>query len=818
MARPLLTVLMHAEGRSVCRRPISGLARLLRLGVTVSVVAVVAGPAIYSAPASAQVSGEQVFAEDRVEPAAQMLLEADELVYDEPSNSVAAVGNVQIAYDEYTLVADRVTYYRGSGRVLATGAVEIIEPNGNRIFAEEIDVTDDFQDGFVSALRVETADNTRFAAESAERREGEIAVFNNGVYTACEPCRKNPAKPPAWQIRANRVIINNRTKTVEYEGASFEVFGRPIAYLPRFSHADPSIRRKSGFLFPRPSYSDELGFGVRNAYFWALAPHFDLTLSGTYHTRQGFLGEAEWRHRTALGEYNFRIAGIDQQGPDEFDADTIDRREEGRVAVMSTGQFELNPRWKFGWNALWQTDENFARTYDLDGFAGRGVTNQVYLTGLNDKNHFDLRAQKFLIQDDDEDQLVGPLFPGDSDKRQEQQARVIPSFDYNIVSDRPVAGGQVAFDVNVTHVKRDLVDIVNYDGVTPLLDNGERFYGITGNYTRASIESEWKASTIAPNGAVITTSLSGRGDAMLLDTDDLATPLNPLTSNDNVFRGMPAAMLEIRYPLVASDGFTSHIFEPIAQVIARPDETHIGEFPNEDAQSFVFDTSNLFERDKFSGYDRVEGGTRANLGFRYAASFTNGTSLDVVAGQSFHLAGQNSFAERDLVNAGLDSGLETDRSDYVASADFNTGVGLTVGVAGRFDEHDAEVKRGEARVRYAGPDFSLASSYIFIDEQPKYGLPRDRHEVNGSASVKLTDRIRLFGSASFDIERDELYRRGFGVAYDDSCTSLSVAYHESDDRYTGDSIERTISFRLGLRTIGDIGHSRRIDIGDDDDG
>ena len=104
---------------------------------------------------------------------------------------------MQIAYDGYTLVAQRVTYSRASGRVIASGNVEIVEPNGSRIFAEEIDITDDFQDGFVQSLQVETADNTRFAAESAERRDGEIAVFNNGVYTACEPCKDQPEKAAA---------------------------------------------------------------------------------------------------------------------------------------------------------------------------------------------------------------------------------------------------------------------------------------------------------------------------------------------------------------------------------------------------------------------------------------------------------------------------------------------------------------------------------------------------------------------------------------------------------------------------------------------
>ncbi|MGO7823063.1 LPS assembly protein LptD, partial [Rhizobium ruizarguesonis] len=69
--------------------------------------------------------------------------------------------------------------------------------------------------------------------------------------------------------------------------------------------------------------------------------------------------------------------------------------------------------------------------------------------------------------------------------------------------------------------------------------------------------------------------------------------------------------------------------------------------------------------DKFSGYDRVEGGTRANVGIQYTCTFDSGYKLHCIFGQSYQISGQNSFATDDLVNVGADSVLETDRSDYV---------------------------------------------------------------------------------------------------------------------------------------------------------
>ncbi len=87
-----------------------------------------------------------------------------------------------------------------------------------------------------------------------------------------------------------------------------------------------------------------------------------------------------------------------------------------------------------------------------------------------------------------------------------------------------------------------------------------------------------------------------------------------------------------------------------------PDEPYAGELPNDDAQSLVFDDSILFDRDKFSGLDRVEGGTRLNYGIRYIGTFTNNIVLEGLFGQSRMLAGQNSFAVKDIADVGAYSG------------------------------------------------------------------------------------------------------------------------------------------------------------------
>ncbi len=101
-----------------------------------------------------------------------------------------------------------------------------------------------------NSLRLDTPDQTRMAAARAERSQGNYTVFHNGVYTACEPCKDDPKKPPLWQVKAARIIHDQKEHMIYFEDASLEFFGKPLAWLPYFSAPDPTVKRKTGFLMP----------------------------------------------------------------------------------------------------------------------------------------------------------------------------------------------------------------------------------------------------------------------------------------------------------------------------------------------------------------------------------------------------------------------------------------------------------------------------------------------------------------------------------------------------------------------------------------
>jgi LPS-assembly protein len=267
---------------------------------------------------------------------------------------------------------------------------------------------------------------------------------------------------------------------------------------------------------------------------------------------------------------------------------------------------------------------------------------------------------------------------------------------------------------------------------------------------------------------------------------------------------MPTVGLEYRYPFINVQPWGSTTIEPIAQIIIRPNETYAGKLPNEDAQSMVFDASNLFSVDKFSGYDRVEGGGRANVGVQATTQFDRGGSVNVLFGQSYQLFGMNSFAVADATNTGLDSGLQNARSDYVARINYSPNRTYTFSVRSRMDEGTLNINRFEAEGRAAFDRWSVSLMYGNYAAQPQLGYLTRREGILGGASLKVASNWVVSGSARWDLEANKINQYIVGAGYVDDCFVLAANYVTSYNYSTGvtaPTLGHAFMVQIGLRTI-----------------
>ncbi|KQP73400.1 organic solvent tolerance protein [Methylobacterium sp. Leaf113] len=798
-------------------------------------------------------------------PVERLLVEAAELIYDNDRNTVTARGNAELHYGPRVLQADRVIYDRKASRVFAEGNVRLTEASGDVVTGAKMELTDDFRNGFIDALRVQQnvelngqTVRTRFSAPRAERIEGDSTSFEYGTYTACEPCKNNPETPPLWQIRATKIVHNNETHTVAFEESTLEIGGIPIAYLPYFETADPTVKRKTGFLTPRFLTSTALGSGLATPFFVNLAPNYDLTLSPAFLSNQGVLGQAEFRHRLESGSYNLRLSGIFQTTPSAFLPGPLGAGDRDfRGSVETKGQFYINDRWRTGWDIVGVTDKWFLDNYRIrnqsittDYF--REAVSTAYLIGQGDRSWFEAR---------------GYYFKGlSSFDWQKEQPFVAPVIDYDKRINGPgFLGGEVRFEANITSLNRQATDFQAIGTPTAYLQtptiNGRTYYlyetctsfsrgqcvirGLAGTNTRGSAQLSWRRSFIDDVGQVFTPFAYLRTDAFFVDPRNSGYQ-NALSTNiatqDSDFSGrvLPAVGLDYRYPFVSNFGpLGVHTLEPIAQVIARPSETRIGRLPNEDAQSLIFDDTSLFEWDKFSGYDRVEGGVRTNLGAQYSVVTPAGWYANVMFGESIQIAGVNSFRRGDIANVGLDSGLDSRASDFVGRFQLSPNQNITFITRGRFDHADLGVNRVEtgviARLAPFAP-IDLSAFYSYYRAQPALGFANRREGVTASATYHVTPNWFVTGSALVDLShyldvRDNfqtayasylanpvgdapVYRNpgraylsgmSIGGGYQDECTTISVNYIVSPVAASLGTSERnrTVLLRLELKTLGE---------------
>jgi LPS-assembly protein len=274
------------------------------------------------------------------------------------------------------------------------------------------------------------------------------------------------------------------------------------------------------------------------------------------------------------------------------------------------------------------------------------------------------------------------------------------------------------------------------------------------------------------------------------------------TGETDVGRVMPTVGLEYRYPLIGVQSWGTQTLEPIAQLIVRPDETRVGAFPNEDAQSLIFDDSNLFKLNKFSGWDRVEGGTRANVGLQYTAQFNRGGSVNLLFGQSYQIFGQNSFTLGGLTNTGLDSGLDQSRSDYVARATYQPSSAFAFTSRFRLGQEDFTLQRAEFEATASFGRWTTTLLYGNYAAQPELGFLDRREGVFGNARLKLDPNWVLLTAGRYDLREHKVSQTQIGVGYVDDCLILALNYI-TDYAYSGSvSVNHTYMMQVSLRTLG----------------
>lgn len=685
------------------------------------------------------------------------VLQADEVVYNQKTNVVTARGNVEVAQGERILLTDRLSYDLDADVIRASGEVTLLEPSGEVLFAESVELTGDLREGAVRSFRMLLTDRSRLAAANAVRVEGNRTILRKVVFSPCRKCIRHPDRPPLWQIKAQKVIHDQEARILVYRDAWLEMFGLPVLYTPYFEHPDPTVDRKTGFLTPSFGASEELGFEFSVPYYYAISPQRDLTLEPIFTSREAPVMSAEYRAHTAGGQY--RIAGSATVADRDVGAET--RQNEFRGHLDAEGHFNLNRFWRWGFDANRASDDTFTRIYDFED--ERFLTSEAFVEGFGGNNYLAARTFAFQAQRRGDETEELPI--------------VLPEIRLDYLGDPDLAGGRLFADAGLLGVTRT---------------EGRDSRRLSGTLGWKRPFHDGLGGILEVTGALHTDFYATSG---LDDGSDLVNPpAGRAGGEDFEARVFPQVAVGYRYPLARESFLGREVLEPRIQIVAGPNDGNSGDIPNEDSRDFEFDTSNLFALNRFPGRDRISSGQRIDYGVAYDVFGEQGSSASAFLGQSFRVNSEKEVPEF--------VGEDGEFSDIVGRVGFSPIASVDATYRFRVDNEDLTLRRSEVNLGAGPRKLRLDLSYSLLDSEALRDTFDDREELFFRVRSRFARYWSAFGSHRRDLQDDEPLETAVGLSYHCDCFLFEVLAKRTffEDREIDP--DTSIVFRIAFKHLG----------------
>ena len=699
---------------------------------------------------------------------------ADEVEYDRERERVVARGRVEAWQGGRFLRADSFTYDRNTRIAVVQGNVQIIEADGQVFYAEEAELGEGFRDGVLTEVRARLAQNARLVGNGARRTGGTVTDISRPVYSSCNLCEADPTRPPLWQMRARMATQDRDSQRISYRDATLQMGGIPLFYAPFLSHPDPQTPRASGFLFPTSGYTRFLGAFTQTPYFWAIDDSQDLLITPTISSSVPPNLALEYRRRFNNGE--LQVQGSlgymnDEQARRAASGGTGAPGINGHV--FSRGRFAINENWRVGFDGNFASSDSYLRTYKFE--FRRVLVSTAFVEGFWGTESYARMDVRYYQGLNSTDNLSAIPFVG-------------PNGIYEHSPRKQFLGGYITTDVGILGLTRP-----------------------SGTFSqRLATRATWERPIHGALGDILT--LRGQADATgYYAGNQQQNVFNPLPEANGIHaNGNVRIAADWRMPFIRSAGeWGTQIIEPRVQLVTGPGQGRQARFPNEDALDFEFTEANLFQLNRYSGRDRMEGTTRVDMALRGSWNFVNGGRVESVVGRSYRATQATTFPQN--------VGLNDRASDWVTRTTFSPVSWVDLIARNRFDsqtfQHRATDAVASISLGRVGPltNVTINGGYLFNNRLPQFLTTTGRNEVLAGASLQYRTAAggvwRASGSVRYDVlnDRPALVAATFG--YEDECFIIEGRLLKryarnlvTSEPFIGNTV---FLVRVGFKTVGD---------------
>ena len=695
---------------------------------------------------------------------------AEEIEYNADEDIVTARGQVRMNRDGYWLAADEVSWNRRTGVVTALGNVVTLGPVGDRIIGDRVVLDEELKTGAVENLLVALESGGRIAAHRATRVDGELAL-ERAIYSPCGTVGPGGcSKPSSWRITATRIVRDDETGSIRFEGGQIHLFDLTIPLLPVFKVGDPTrLGGATGALVPDISISGINGVELAFPYYVRIAENRDLTLTPHVYTGANPAAEGRYRHLGESGAWQVgafvTYGDIDNPDPD---APNKLLEKDIRGYFEGNGRFQHDPWWRTTANFRVATDKTVTRRYDIT---------------RDDRLRNFIRTER--IGEDSYISIAGWAFQGlRVNDVQDEIPIALPAIDARLRLDDPIAGGRVELQANSLAILR--------------LDGQDT--------QRAFASARWDRRLLTSMGQEITLTAYGRGD-VYHTKDSILTETVIYRGEDGWHgRGIVAGAADLRWPLIGEGFGGTQRLIPRVQMVISPDTENL-KIPNEDARAIDLEDSNLFALNRFPGYDRWEDGSRITYGLEYMLDRPN-MSIRTNIGQSYRLT-----RAPDILPDG--TGLTDKWSDFVGRTRLRFGRLIDFTHRFRLDKDNFAIRRNEVDLTFGTTETYAQIGYLRLDRDIDTTIEdlRDKEELRLAGRIKFARYYSIFGATVLDLtgqDEDPLSladgfepaRHRIGILYEDDSIELGASWKRDYERIGDFRTGSTFSIQFSLKGLG----------------
>lgn len=682
--------------------------------------------------------------------------EADDLEYSEKGETLTAKGNVLLNQENTLLRADTVSYDKKNDTAKASGNTVLISDNGTLLFADNMETSDGLNKAKAEKLHIMLPNGAKISGDEAEYTKDKGIIMKKASYTPCNICEGMKA---LWSANATSFEKNDETEMVTYYNAWLDFKGVPFIYTPYLSHPSPEVKRKTGLLLPSFMSNDYLGPSINVPLFINVDEHQNLLFTPMITSKQGTLFNWGYEGRYDKGLLNL-TAGIT----------TMDEYKNMRGYLKSDFEYDINTDWRFKGQVNYTSDTSFLRNYSIGNYNIPWLESNATLERFSGKHYLAVGGTYFQELRYDVSHDFSPI--------------VAPDLYYSYMGNPTDSGGYFTFE--------------SYSAAVSRGSDYEKLH-LAKNVQKINTLSAWHIPYIGKYGSIYNFEASLRLDGYLVN-DYYKNKDNP-DYNGIKARVFPMLSAEWRYPLIQTNENSYQLLEPIVSAVLSPKGCNPKEIPNEDSLDFNFDDINLFVRNRYVGYDRVESGSRLNYGINWKVYGNDLGNFSAFAGQTYSFTENDSF----LASAGLNEHL----SDYVGKLGMNlTKYNVDVNYHFRLDKNNMSVHKSEFNVAFGPSWLRLSGYYMDVKEiKTEYSHIAARKEIGLTFDTKLNKYWTARGWWTYNLEKDRgPIEWGLSALYDDECFGLQLGIKREYSENINASDGTTVMLLVNFKTIGSIGY------------